>query len=123
MERTVETETKRIEFEVETDTGKEVEIKFPRSNPKRIYSAPMSTRLYAQPLSGFVAIVALLFVPLVTLPGMVILVLIAEIYLLDWTYSKVNVVRDARSLSTMRNPEDEIDRKVARTGPKDQFIK
>ena len=72
-------------------------------------------------------IVALLFVPLITLPGMILLVLVAEVYLLDWTYSKVGLLRDTRSSiskeTTERSPEDEIDRKIARTNPKNQFVR
>jgi hypothetical protein len=78
-------------------------------------------------LSGFAVIVALLFVPLITLPGMILLVLVAEVYLLDWTNSKVGLLRDTISSiskeTTERSPEDEIDRKVVRTGPKDQFVR
>ena len=45
----------------------------------------MNLSLYAQSLSGIVMIVALLFVPMITLPGLIILVEVAEVYLLDWT--------------------------------------
>ncbi|MGY5863749.1 MAG: hypothetical protein RTV41_04045, partial [Candidatus Thorarchaeota archaeon] len=72
-------------------------------------------------------IVALLFVPLITLPVLILLVLVAEVYLLDWTYSKVGLLRDSKSFISKqtdeKGPEDEIDRKVARTSPKDQYVR
>ena len=127
MESVVESESKRTEFEVLTETKEEVSITEPRQKARRIYRAPANTLLYAQPLSGLAMIVALLFVPMITLPAMVILVLVAEVYLLDWTYSKVGLLRDVRSSisneSAERSPEDEIDRKIARTSPKDQFVR
>ena len=127
MENVAESESKRIEFEVLTDTEERVSATESQQKARRIYRSPMNLGLYAKPFSGVVVVVALLFVPLITLPGMVILVLVAEVYLLDWTYSKVGLLRDAKSSiskeTTERSPEDEIDRKVVRTGPKDQFVR
>ena len=127
MERAVEPESKIMEFDVLTEPKENVTIAPPKQTARRIYRAPISKSFYAKPISGFVVIVSLLFVPMITLPAMVILVLVAEVYLLDWTYSKVGLLRDARSSiskeTTVRSPEDEIDRKVARTGPKDQFVR
>jgi hypothetical protein len=58
---------------------------------------------------------------------MILLVLVAEVYLLDWTYSKVSRLRDAESFiskeTAVRSPEDEIDRKVVRSSPKNQFVR
>ena len=126
MERVVEPKRKVTEFEVEIEE-EESEITIPKTRAKRVSSAPRNTRLYAQTISGFVICVALLLVPMITLPGMVILVLIAEIYLLDWTYSRFTMLRDSKSFFsneyTGKRPEDEIDRKVVRTGPKDQLIR
>lgn len=127
MERAVEPETQRMEYDVLTETEEEVTIALPKQKARRIYRAPINMGLYAKPFSGLAVIVALLFVPLITLPGMVILVLVAEVYLLDWTYSKVGLLLDVRSSiskeSDERSPEDEIDRKIARTNPKDQFVR
>lgn len=126
MERVADSESKRIGFDIVTDT-EEVARVVPMKKARRIYRIPENTSLYAKPFGGFMAIVTLLFVPMITLPGMVILVLVAEVYLLDWTYSKVGLLRDARSsiskVSTNRSPEEEIDQKIARTSPKDQFVK
>ncbi|MHA2386475.1 MAG: hypothetical protein ACXAEE_09735, partial [Candidatus Thorarchaeota archaeon] len=97
MERAVEPETKTFEIEVVTEVEEEVPIAEPKQKAKRIYRALGNKLLYAQSLSGFVVIVALLFVPLITLPGMIILVLVAEVYLLDWTYSKVSRIRETKS--------------------------
>ena len=127
VESVVEPERKGIELDVMPETMRKVSIRPPKQKARRIYRAPMNLSLYAQPIGGIVAIVALLFVPMITLPGLVILVLVAEVYLLDWTYSKVGLIRDARSSisnrSANKGPEDEIDQKVARTGPKDQFVR
>jgi hypothetical protein len=127
VESVVEPEIKGIELDVMPETMEKVYIQLPKQKARRIYRAPMNLSLYAQSLSGIVMIVALLFVPMITLPGLIILVLVAEVYLLDWTYSKVDMIRDARSSisnkSAERSPEDEIDLKVARTGPKDQFVR
>ena len=125
VERAAEPESKGNEYNITTEIA--LPAYEPRKIAKRVYRAPRNTLMYAKPLSGFVMIVALLFVPMITLPAMVILVLVAEVYLLDWTYSKVGILRDARSSisnrSVNKSPEDEIDQKVARTGPKDQFVR
>ena len=127
VESVVEPERKGIELDLMPDTKEEVSIRPPKQKARRIYRSPMNLSLYAQSLSGIVMIAALLFVPMITLPGLTILVLVAEVYLLDWTYSKVGLLRDARSSisreTAERGPEDEIDRKVSRTSPKDQFIR
>ena len=127
MERAIESETKTIVFEIVTDLEEEVAIVKPKQEAKRIYRVPGNTLLYVQSLSGFAVIVALLFVPLITLPVLILLVLVAEVYLLDWTYSKVGLLRDSKSFISKqtdeKGPEDEIDRKVARTSPKDQYVR
>ena len=127
VERVVEPISKILEYDVLTEPDDEVTIALPKQKARRIYRAPMNIGLYVKPISGFVAIVALVFVSMITIPGMVILVLVAEVYLLDWTHSKVGLLRDARSSiskeSAERSPEDEIDRKVPRTSPKDQFVR
>ena len=127
MERAVESESKRIEYELEIETEEEIEIIFPESVEKESARIKRNVLPYAQSLSGFAVMVSLLFVPVFTLPAMIILVLVAEVYLLDWTYSKVSMIRDSKSFisneSTGKSPEDEIDRKVARTGPKDSMVR
>jgi len=65
----------------------------------------------------------LLIVPLVTLSGMVILVLFAEIYLVDWTYDKVKQLRSTGSAPARIRGTRQADRKNPRTSPKDQFVK
>jgi hypothetical protein len=126
MESTVERQTKRIELDAETDTVEELVLTVPRQQAKRIYRAPTNRVQYAQPLGGLVAIVTLLVVPIFTIPGMIIPVLLAEVYLFDWTYSKLKETRAAKtyvSNESGKSPEDEIDGKVTRTGPRDQFMK
>ena len=127
VESVVEPKRKGIELDVMPEKMEEVSIQLPKQKARRIYRAPMNLSLYAQSLSGIVMIVALLFVPMITLPGLIILVVVAEVYLLDWTYSKVGALYEAKLSfsykSAERSPEDEIDRKIVRTSPKDQFIK
>jgi hypothetical protein len=127
MESVFERKGQRNELDAETDTEEEVLLTIPKQQAKRISRAPANRLQYAQPFGGLVAIVTLLVVPIFTIPGMVIFVLLAEVYLLDWTYSKFTQVRKARSSvsseSSGKDPENDIDRKVARTGPKDQFVK
>ncbi|RDE14178.1 MAG: hypothetical protein C4K48_06490 [Candidatus Thorarchaeota archaeon] len=127
MEKTVETESLGIEFDVVPDIQEEVTVTESRKRAKRIFRARVEKHLYAKSLGGLAAIIALLSVPLVTLPAMVIPVLIAEVYLLDWTYSKFSLLRNPTSSASSepagKRPEDEVDRKVTRTGPKDQFVK
>jgi hypothetical protein len=126
VERAAEPESKGIGVDIVPEID-EAPIYEPRKKAKRVYRVPRNSLMYAKPFSGLVMIVALLFVPMITLPGMIILVLIAEVYLLDWTYSKVGLLRDEMSSiskeSDDRSPEDEIDKRVARTNPKDQFVR
>jgi hypothetical protein len=127
MESVFERKGQRNELEAETDTEEEVLLTIPKQQAKRKSRAPADRLQYAQPFGGLVAIVTLLVVPIFTIPGMVIFVLLAEVYLVDWTYSKFSQLRNAKSSvsseSSEKSPENEIDRKVARTGPKDQFVK
>jgi hypothetical protein len=131
MERVVESETEtettdvKIEFVEEED---ELEFIVPWEDEEMEDSSSGSRRLYGKTFGGFIAIAALLIVPLVTLPGMVILVLFAEIYLIDWTYSKVNQLHKARSnpstgIAGRKERMSEVDRKNSRTSPKNQFVK
>ena len=126
-ERVVEPKRKGIEFDTEVDFGERAPVTRPQREAMRVKQTQGSMRLYAQPAGGLVMIVALLIVPLITIPGMFIPVLLAEVYLLDWTYSKVESVREAglsfSKESGERSPEDEIDRKIARTAPRDQFVR
>ena len=91
------------------------------------YSA---ARIYAKPLGGIAAMLALLALLALTLPGFAVFVLIGEIYLIDWTYSQFSDARsgaaklaDTKALEKDARPEDEIDKIAARTGPKDQFTR
>ncbi|MFW9967978.1 MAG: hypothetical protein ACFFEA_12565, partial [Candidatus Thorarchaeota archaeon] len=76
------------------------------------------------------AMLALLALPALTLPGFAIFSLIGELYLIDWTYSKYSDARsesaklaNTKALEKDARLEDEIDKIAARTGPKDQFIR
>jgi hypothetical protein len=128
MERSIESERTRFGFEgLETDPEASSEAK------RNFGAEPQSlgaARIYAKPLGGIAAILALLALPALTLPGLAIFALIGEIYLIDWTYSKYSEARngmgqlaDIKALKKEANPGDEIDSFAARTGPKDQFTR
>ena len=133
MERVVEPEQKstevegevEVEFEEEED---ELEFIVPWEDEEMEESSSGSRRLYGKTFGGFIAIAALLIVPLVTLPGMVVLVLFAEIYLVDWTYTKVSLIRKAKStprvgIAGRQDRMSKIAKKNSRSSPKDQFVK
>lgn len=129
MERVFESEQKETEVEVEFEEEEdELEFIVPWEDEEMEDSSSGSRRLYGKTFGGFIAIAALLIVPFVTLPGMVVLVLFAEIYLIDWTYAKVNLIRKGRATSKdgvaiKHDRMSEADRKNPRTSPKDQFVK
>ena len=122
MENVAETRTKASGFDLEMDEI--MEIANSEKMEERESHKSRKTTLYAQIISGFLVSVALLFVPILTIPGTVILVLMAEVYLLDWTYSRYSLLHDVHSFYDRYNgksPENEIDQKVARTGLTDSF--
>lgn len=129
MEQVIDPESKVKDIEIEFQEEKE-EPTFlvPISSEKYKVSAPKRSRQYGQASGGLIAIVSLLLVPFVTFPGMVILVLIAEIYLIDWTYSKFNLLRTASLNPSVvdaaaRQSMDMVDQTNPRTDPKDKFVK
>ncbi|MBN2229406.1 MAG: hypothetical protein JW779_07400 [Candidatus Thorarchaeota archaeon] len=126
MENIVDPDMKRTELAFEED--EEIEIIIPRKCESWEEQPSKVKHSYAKPVSGLVAIVALLFVPLVTFPGAVIFVLLFEIYLIDWTYSKARSVRKNQSSIpadriSHHKSDVEIDSKIPQTRPKDQFTK
>jgi hypothetical protein len=127
MVSVIDSEELTTEFDVIPDIEEIIILTEPRVRARKIYRAPVDEHLYAKFLGGLAVMVALILVPMLTLAGMMIPVLIAEVYMLDWTYSKFSQLRShgssSSSMSTMKSPEDEIDRTVARTGPKEQFLK
>ena len=128
MERFVESEQEATEVEIEfEDEEEEVEFIVPWEDEEMESSSSGNRKQYGMAFGGLMAIVSLLIVPLVTLPGMVILVLFAEIYLVDWTYGKVKQLRDAGTTpARIRGRQDTVsqtERKNRRTSPKDQFVK
>ncbi len=89
-----------------------------------------SARNHAKTSAGVFAIVALALVPFFVLPGLAIVVLLAEVYLIDWTYSKATAKRivaapRATRVSARSSVDTADDRsKIATTASsKDQFIK
>jgi hypothetical protein len=133
MERVVESEPEATEAEIEVkvefeEEDEEIEFIVPWEDEVMDERSSGNKRLYGMTFGGLSAIIALLLVPLVTLPGMVILVLFAEIYLVDWTYSKISLLRNAKSGSSHKLKGGQgqagiLDRKNPRANPKDQFVK
>lgn len=133
MERVVESEPKATEAEIEVkvefeEEDEEIEFIVPWEDEVMDERSSGNKRLYGMTFGGLSAIIALLLVPLVTLPGMVILVLFAEIYLVDWTYAKVMQIREEKSTSATgvagrQERMSKTDRKNPRASPKDQFVK
>lgn len=127
MERVVESEQKTTEVEIEFEEEEELEFIVPWADEEMKSSSSGNRKQYGMTFGGFIAIAALLIVPLVTFPGMVILVLFAEIYLVDWTYGKVKELRGAGSApARIRDRKDrtsQSEQKNPRTSPKDQFVK
>ena len=66
-------------FDIGTVLDERQDFATTKIKSKMIYPFPRNTLLNTQSLTGFAVIVALLFVQLITLPGMFILVLFGEI--------------------------------------------
>ena len=127
MEQVIDPESEIAEVEIELQE-EEPELLVPWSSEKWEDSVPKQRSPYGQVVGGLIAIVSLLFVPFVTFLGMVILVLIVEIYIIDWTYSKINLLRTPSSRPSTVNAaaqpfRDMVDQKNPRTDPKDKFAK
>jgi len=124
MERVVEPEPNVTNIEVEFDEQETYELEFASLREDEVEASSSGNRnLYGKTFGGIMAIVSLLIVPMVTLPGMVILVLFAEIYLVDWTYGKVKELRGAGSAPARIRSSSPTERKNPRKSPKDQFVK
>ncbi|MFX0107374.1 MAG: hypothetical protein ACFE7R_03755 [Candidatus Hodarchaeota archaeon] len=132
MESTVESRETKAEHEkvlglvVEPAfEEKTVVIEFkPIEAPVRVVSA------YAKPISGIVAMIALFYIPLITVPGLLVITIFAEVYLLDWTYNKLAQLKNDGEESSkdeedakMIDPETEVDRIAERPASKDQFVR
>jgi hypothetical protein len=89
-----------------------------------------SARNHAKTSAGVFAIIALALLPIFVLPGLAVLVLLAEVYLIDWTYSNVTAKRIAEQSTRERSgtgpsvdTAGERSKIVTTTSAKDQFIK
>jgi hypothetical protein len=125
MERAIESENKTIVFEIVTDFEEEVAIV--KTEGQEDISSPRKH----SPIRSVSERVCCDCIPSLCAPdhstrhdtpGSV-----AEVYLLDWRYFKVGLLRDSRLFISKqtdeKGPKNEIDRKVARTSPKDQFVR
>ncbi|MFW9913233.1 MAG: hypothetical protein ACFFEU_12220 [Candidatus Thorarchaeota archaeon] len=129
MEKSIESERSLFGLGGLEDSNEQTRTKA----SQHIWTEPRSfeaARIYAKPMGGIAAALALLALPALTLPGFAIITLIGEIYLIDWTYSKFSEARsgginlaDTKALEKDASPEDEIDKIAARTGPRDQFTR
>jgi len=118
MENTIEMKREVTEFDFEVESDEEKGTRTSEAKKKLEFTASKHTHLYAKIASGLTMAVALLLVPFITVSAMAIIVLFAEIYLLDWTYSRYSLLQDANSFYYRYNgksPENEIDQRVART--------
>jgi len=127
MVSVIETKRHEIELDVGVDTTQDVLATIQKHRVKRIYRTPGRRLQYSKLLSGLIVTVVLPIVAIITIPGTVLLVLIAEVYVLDWIHSIATNLSGTESYiktkSSGREPKDEIDRMVTRTHPKDQFLK
>ena len=102
MARNIEYEEMEIDFDIVAELDEEEEVV---ELEDEIESTPETTsrkKLYAQSVVGMLAMVTIFIIPFVTVPGMFIFVLIAEVYLIDWTYSKAILLYNFRSFSSKR---------------------
>jgi hypothetical protein len=89
-----------------------------------------SARNHAKTSAGVFAIVALALVPVFVLPGLAVVILLAEVYLIDWTYSNVTAKRIVAGPLAERDGTRPSVHKAGETSgigtttsAKDQFIK
>ena len=127
MVSVVETRKPEIQLDDEINTTYDVLATIQELRVKRIYRTPGIRLQYTKLLSGLIVTVALPVVAIITIPGAVLLVLFAEVYLIDWIYSVATKLDRTESSvhtkSSGRDPEDEVDRKVTRNHPNGQFLK
>ncbi|MFW9850848.1 MAG: hypothetical protein ACFFF4_17105 [Candidatus Thorarchaeota archaeon] len=117
----MESVTKTRGFAVETEEITEDETEF-TSEVKVVSEKRISDRAwaYTKASAGIAAMVAIASIPFFTIAGMVVIVIIAEIYMADWTYS---VFKSRRITVASSNADDERSKVVSTTSSKDQFIK
>jgi hypothetical protein len=111
------------------DAASEHKVVIPESAP--VESAPegrvkTDATIRLQMIGGVAVMIVLLLLPFVTVVGSVILVLVCEVYLTDWLYSKYSVLTGRASHSgsfearRIRQLEKTIDENAARPHPLDQ---
>ncbi len=117
----MESVTKTRGFAVETEETTEDVTEY-SSETKVVSEKRISDRawVYTKAAAGIATMVVIASIPFFTMAGMVIIVIIAEIYMADWTYS---VFKSRRITMASSNADDERSKVVATTSSKDQFIK
>jgi len=78
-----------------------------RRNTAATYAAWTSLRGFGRALAGAISMVALLM-PIAMLPGLVVLVLPAEIYLFDWVYSEVRRTKNKGPIYSQALDHNEV---------------
>jgi hypothetical protein len=126
MEHIIEPDVRQPEYDMEIEDDEDLDDSgaTPLQSEKRRDRPQGRLGLYARILAGIAIMLLLLLVPVFTLPGAIILVLFAEVYLIDWTYSQVGQLRNRPGeVTILADPEDEVDKNVPRGAQKKQFIK
>jgi hypothetical protein len=98
-----------------------------KQRAKRIYRTPGRRTQYTKLLSGLIVTVALPIVAIITITSTVLLFIFAEVYLMNRLCCVVTELRGTESStktkSSWKDPEDDVDRMVARNHSKGQFLK
>ena len=127
MERVVEPDARPSEYapEIEEETDlEEVEVVWSLQSEECTEVPHRGIAFYGKVMGSIALMLLLPFAPVFTLPGVFVLVLLTEVYLVDWTYSRVREIRGkSGDIRLASNPEDEVDKQVTRDAQKKQFSK
>ena len=127
MVSVIEPKRHKIGSDDEINTTYDVLATIQELRVKRIYRTPGIRLQYTKLLSGLIVTVALPVVAIITIPGTILLVIFAEVYLMDRLCCVVTEIKrtdsSIKTKSSWKDPEDEVDRKVARNHSKGQFLK
>ena len=127
MVSVIEPKRHKIGSDDEINTTYDVLATIQKQRAKRLYRTPGRRFQYTKLLSGLIVTVALPVVAIITIPGTILLVIFAEVYLMDRLCCVVTEIKrtdsSIKTKSSWKDPEDEVDRKVARNHSKGQFLK
>ncbi|MFW9908210.1 MAG: hypothetical protein ACFFEF_06515 [Candidatus Thorarchaeota archaeon] len=130
METSLESKSIKAEGEILTGFAPELSSFETREYVKAKSYVSESARYHAKTSAGLITIVALAALPFFILPGLAIVILLAEIYVIDWTYSNFTSSRNRKAESKdvekavdSQDLEKERSKIASTTSAKDQFIK